>query len=280
MRYGQLVMGPAGSGKSTYCSNMVRHCETLKRNIHVVNLDPAAEHFDYPVYADIRELIHIDDVMEDSGLNFGPNGGLVFCMEYLAQNLNWLEEQLDDVEDDYFLFDLPGQIELYTHVPAVRQLVEALQLWNFRLCAVFVLDTQFLLEPSRLVAGMMAALSAMVNLELPHLNLMAKVDLLSKKDRKELERYLDPDLNTLLGEEFDDTRFGHHFKALNNAIASMVEDYGLVKFLPLDPTDEDSINEVLVQADTTIQYGEDMDHREERVPEEEDDPEMVDSGID
>ena len=72
MRYGQIVMGPAGSGKvccrdgsccytpfiplhhththqSTYCSTIVKHCQTIKRAVHVVNLDPAAEHFDYPV---------------------------------------------------------------------------------------------------------------------------------------------------------------------------------------------------------------------------------------
>jgi len=30
---------------------MVKHCEILKRTVHVVNLDPAAEHFDYPVLA-------------------------------------------------------------------------------------------------------------------------------------------------------------------------------------------------------------------------------------
>ena len=37
--------------QSTYCSNMVKHAEVIKRTIHVVNLDPAAEHFDYPVLA-------------------------------------------------------------------------------------------------------------------------------------------------------------------------------------------------------------------------------------
>ena len=30
---------------------MVKHAEVIKRTIHVVNLDPAAEHFDYPVLA-------------------------------------------------------------------------------------------------------------------------------------------------------------------------------------------------------------------------------------
>lgn len=58
---------------------------------------------------DIRELIQVDDVMEDPSLRFGPNGGLVFCMEYFANNFDWLEESLGHVDDDYILFDCPGE---------------------------------------------------------------------------------------------------------------------------------------------------------------------------
>lgn len=35
--------------QSTYCSSLYRHCETVGRTVHIVNLDPAAENFDYPV---------------------------------------------------------------------------------------------------------------------------------------------------------------------------------------------------------------------------------------
>ena len=35
--------------QSSYCSSLYRHCETMQRSIHIVNLDPAAENFDYPV---------------------------------------------------------------------------------------------------------------------------------------------------------------------------------------------------------------------------------------
>lgn len=35
------------------------------------------------VFIDIRDLISIDDVMDDEELRFGPNGGLIFCMEYV-----------------------------------------------------------------------------------------------------------------------------------------------------------------------------------------------------
>lgn len=30
---------------------MVEHCQALNRSVQVVNLDPAAEHFEYPVMA-------------------------------------------------------------------------------------------------------------------------------------------------------------------------------------------------------------------------------------
>ena len=53
--------------------------------MRVVNLDPAAEYFDYDMAADIRDLISLEDAMDDDDLKFGPNGGLVFCMEYFAQ---------------------------------------------------------------------------------------------------------------------------------------------------------------------------------------------------
>lgn len=32
------------------------------------------------LFSDIRELVSLEDVMEELGL--GPNGGLVYCMEY------------------------------------------------------------------------------------------------------------------------------------------------------------------------------------------------------
>lgn len=56
--------------------------------------------------------------MEDDSLRFGPNGGLVFCMEYFANNFTWLEESLGHIEDDYILFDCPGD---HVHRVSVRR---------------------------------------------------------------------------------------------------------------------------------------------------------------
>ena len=54
----------------------------------VINLDPAAETFKYRCDIDIRDLITLEDVMEE--MHLGPNGGLVYCLEYLLLNIEWL----------------------------------------------------------------------------------------------------------------------------------------------------------------------------------------------
>jgi len=68
MKFAIIVMGPAGSGKSTFCEYIARfllfrlfslllllfslqvlnrHIETKKRSVQIVNLDPAAEDLRY-----------------------------------------------------------------------------------------------------------------------------------------------------------------------------------------------------------------------------------------
>jgi len=58
----QLVMGPAGVGKSTYCASMQEHAANERRNLHVANLDPAAEAFDYRVAFDIRVFKRLQSI--------------------------------------------------------------------------------------------------------------------------------------------------------------------------------------------------------------------------
>lgn len=50
------------------------------------------------------------------------------------------------LEHSFFFFFFAGQIELYTHLPVMKQLVEQLQQWEFRVCGVFLVDSQFMVE--------------------------------------------------------------------------------------------------------------------------------------
>lgn len=258
-KYAQIVIGPAGCGKSTYCNHLYEHCQAINRAVHVVNLDPAAEQFQYPVSFDIRDLVSLEDVMEELGL--GPNGGLLYCMEYLEENLHeWLGEELESYgDDDYLVFDCPGQIELYNHLTVFRSFVDFLRNDGWSVCVVYCLDSHFVTDVAKFMAGALQALAAMVRLELPHVNVLTKVDLLQEKDKKHLDDFLIPDPQLLLPQLAAST--GPRFRQLNGAMGQLLDEYSLVAFLPLDIQDEDSIADILGQIDMAIQYGEDAEPR-------------------
>ncbi|EEC47539.1 predicted protein, partial [Phaeodactylum tricornutum CCAP 1055/1] len=255
--------GPAGSGKSTYCQAMQEHATTLagtrRRRIHVANLDPAAEIFQYDTAFDVRDLISVEEVMEELGL--GPNGGLLYCMEYLVENLDWLHDELEMFEDDeYLILDCPGQLELYTHVPIMRRILDSMRIWGYEssMVSVFCVDAAFLIDASKFLSGSLLSLSAMVALELPHVNVLTKCDLMPRED---VER--------ILGYGKGEERHRHRRlearrrqrNRLTDAIGQLLDDYAMVSFIPLNLNEEDSIEHVLATVDHAIQYGEDLEIR-------------------
>ncbi len=209
--YGQLVIGPAGSGKTTYCKFMQQRAIDKKREIRIVNLDPAAEPVgDYDI--DIRELINIDDVMQELG--YGPNGGLVYCMEYLLENTDWLQEQIQGFrEGDYFLFDCPGmcdkvmasstvgQIELYSHLDTMKRIADAIKSCNITLCGIYCMDITFLNDCQKYISGSLVyspvitisyrSLSSMIQLELPYITVLTKCDKFPNAESK-VDEYAAP----------------------------------------------------------------------------------------
>lgn len=256
-KHAQIVIGPAGSGKSTYCKAIQHYCNTVRRSVHVVNLDPAAEAFDYDVAINVQDLISVTDVMEE--LDYGPNGGLVYCMEYLVENIEWLAEQIDDFGDDYLIFDCPGQVELYMHLPVMKSIVDSLTKWGYSLCIIYCIDSLIISDASRFIAGTLMCLSGMVQLEVPHINLLTKCDMV--EDKKLLESFLDPDVQTLC----DQLDMGHNnkFSRLNQVLAQLVDEYSMVAFLPFDITDEEGIDITMQQIDNALQYYDDLDTKAE-----------------
>ncbi len=180
--YAQIVIGPPGSGKTTYCSGMSAFLKASGRPCSVVNLDPANEEVDgkYDCAIDVSELCSLEEVMEH--FNLGPNGGLVYCMEFLEKNLDWLKEKLANLDERYFIFDCPGQVELFTHHNSLKNIVRTLGKWGFRLTCVHLVDAYYCADPATFISASLLSLSTMLQLELPHINVLSKVDLLPKYD--------------------------------------------------------------------------------------------------
>ena len=176
--FGQVVIGPPGAGKTTYCAGMSEFLTHLGRKVAVINLDPANDLLPYTPKVDISNLITLDDVMVN--LKLGPNGGLIYCMEYLEQNLDWLKRELDALKDHYLLFDCPGQVELYTHNNAIKNIFEQLTKWNYRVTAVHLVDSHYCSDPAKFVSVLLTSLSTMLQVALPHVNVLSKADLIEK----------------------------------------------------------------------------------------------------
>lgn len=105
-----------------------------------MNLDPANDQTSYPCALDVRDLVTLEEIMAEDTL--GPNGGVLYALEELENNVEWLEEGLKELKgnspeaspifsfiwlmsvstDDYVLFDCPGQVELFTHHSSLRNI--------------------------------------------------------------------------------------------------------------------------------------------------------------
>lgn len=237
--------------------------------------------------------------MEEMGL--GPNGGLVYCFEFLLENLDFLSEALDGLTEEYLIIiDMPGQIELYTHIPILPALVKFLSqpgALDIRLCATYLLEATFVVDRAKFFSGTLSAMSAMMLLEVPHLNILSKMDLVKGQVRKrDLKRFLTPDSSLLdddpaemarsqvaraagkdndevEGEEEQGTEEGDpsekgavmrgtSFKRLNRAVAGLIESFSMVNYLKLDASDEDSVGAILSYIDDCIQYHEAQEPKE------------------
>ncbi|KAF0992913.1 hypothetical protein HZS_2622 [Henneguya salminicola] len=274
MKVAQIVIGPAGCGKSTYASRMFEHLIDSKRCVCLVNLDPAAEEFICQPdigrlkckKIDIRELISLTDVMEDDEIKLGPNGGLIFCIElnrcvnfyrYLIKNIDWLFKKIDEFLCDYLIFDCPGQVELYTHMPSFRILLEHLKYNDFNVCAMYMIDSQFMVDPCKFIGGVVSALSAMVMFEVPHVNILTKIDLLDETMKSKLEDYLNFSSEDMLAEL--NQVIPPRYLRLNKELALLIDNYSLVSFHPVNYDEDDSLENLLIVIDSATQYGEDKE---------------------
>ncbi|KAI1344636.1 GPN-loop GTPase [Xylariaceae sp. FL0016] len=287
-KFGAMVMGPAGAGKSTFCASLITHLNLNRRSCFYVNLDPAAETFEHTPDLDIKDLISLEDVMEEMAL--GPNGGLIYCFEFLLENLDFLTEALEPLTEEYLIiFDMPGQIELYTHVPILPALVRFLTRsgsLDIRLCAAYLMEATFVVDRAKFFAGTLSALSAMIMLEVPHLNILSKMDLVKDQvRRKDLKRFITPDGGLLDDDPIERERLaieggsaeddetanlqdkdtvmrGAGFRKLNRAVAGLIENFSMVSYHKLDAQDEDSVAAILSHIDDCIQYHEAQEPKE------------------
>ncbi|CAL4887351.1 unnamed protein product [Urochloa decumbens] len=247
MVFGQVVIGPPGSGKTTYCNGMSQFLSLLGRKVAVVNLDPANDALPYECAINIEDLIKLSDVMAEHSL--GPNGGLVYCMDYLEKNIDWLEEKLKPL--------IEGQVELFfLHSNARSVINKLIKKLNLRLTAVHLIDAHLCCEPGKYVSALLLSLSTMIHFELPHINVLSKIDLIENYGNLafNLEFYTDVQDLSYLQHHLEQDPRSAKYRKLTKELCDVIDDFGLVNFSTLDIQDKESVGNLVKLIDKSNGY--------------------------
>jgi len=179
----------------------------------------------------------------------------MYCMEFLEKNVDWLMQKLKSLSAHYVLIDMPGQVELFTHHAPTRRLVDQLK-QNRQLAAVHLIDSHHCNDPSKFLSAVLLSLSAMLHLELPHVNVLSKIDMVESTGSLafDLEFYADlRDLDALVKNMGDD-KWSERHRRLGAAVAEMVQDFSMVSFSVLSVLDKQSMFDFVQLMDKTLSY--------------------------
>ncbi|XP_034515616.1 GPN-loop GTPase 1 isoform X2 [Ailuropoda melanoleuca] len=139
-----LVLGMAGSGKTTFVQRLTGHLHSQGSPPYVINLDPAVHEVPFPANIDIRDTVKYKEVMK---------------------------------QHRYVLIDTPGQIEVFTWSASGTIITEALAS-SFPTVVIYVMDTSRSTNPVTFMSNMLYACSILYKTKLPFIVVMNKTDII------------------------------------------------------------------------------------------------------
>lgn len=172
-----IVVGPAGSGKSTLTMQLSSAMESSGASVVKVNFDPAEDKPPYDPDVDVRDYVTAEEFME-KGL--GPNGALVSAIDALINYVDSVRKDIDEYRADYAIIDTPGQLEPFAYRVGGPLVLDAL-VQDDKAVVVFLMDSVFFESPADIVSILTLASSVNVRLRRPQINVISKSDLLSRE---------------------------------------------------------------------------------------------------
>ncbi|KAA8527350.1 hypothetical protein F0562_034935 [Nyssa sinensis] len=170
-----IVVGMAGSGKTTFLHRLVCHTQASNIRGYVVNLDPAVMTLPFGANIDIRDTVRYKEVMKQ--FNLGPNGGILTSLNLFSTKfdevISVIEKRADQL--DYVLVDTPGQIEIFTWSASGAIITEAFAS-TFPTIVTYVVDTPRSASPATFMSNMLYACSILYKTRLPLVLAFNKTD--------------------------------------------------------------------------------------------------------
>ena len=178
-------VGTAGSGKSTLTNAFGQWLKNEGYDSIAVNLDPGCDTIPYEPDVDVRDWIHISEIMKEYSL--GPNGAQILAADMLALNIGEVADVINSFDADYVLLDTPGQLELFAFRQSSRAVVDGIGTEMSMLA--FLLDPVLVKNPNGLVTSLLLSLTVHFRVSIPMMTVLAKADLLSEREADTVETW-------------------------------------------------------------------------------------------
>lgn len=199
-----FIIGTAGSGKSLLTATFSEWLEMSKQNVTVVNLDPGVLTLPYSPDVDVRNYVNVGDLMEKYSL--GPNGALIMAADLIADEIEEISNEIEELKSDIVLVDTPGQMELFAFRESGPYI--ASELTKETKALVYLFDPALSLDPLNYVSNLFLSAAVYNRFLVPQVYLLSKSDLLPKEDvNKIVDWSADPDaLENAIEEKLEGTK--------------------------------------------------------------------------
>jgi hypothetical protein len=173
-----FLIGTAGSGKSLLTAGYAEWLRMAKQDVATANLDPGVLKLPYNPDIDIRDYISIEELMNKYEL--GPNGALVMAADLIADQIETIAKDADDLNPDVLIIDTPGQMELFAFRESGPFIVA--ELTKQPKAILYLFDSLFSLNPLNYVSNLFLSSAVYNRFLTPQVPVLSKTDMLAPED--------------------------------------------------------------------------------------------------
>lgn len=217
-----FIVGTAGSGKSLLASAFSEWLKISGQDVALLNLDPGVVTLPYTPDVDIRDYVSIEKLMKEYKL--GPNGALILAADLIADQVETLSSEIQEISADLTIVDTPGQIELFAFRASGPYIAK--ELIGESKVILYLFDSVFSSTPLNYVSNLFLSAAVYNRFLLPQIHILSKCDLLPTEkvdyivewstDPEVLENSIDEELEgakRLLSRDMTNSinRLGLHF---------------------------------------------------------------------